>query len=94
MYEPTGDQRDAYFNEVGNRMRRDADGRPLGMGSSKGLMECLLSPCLIDDANGKPMSKGNVALLPSHITTVLFEACRIMGGIGEDKEAEKKAGES
>lgn len=94
LFEPTGDQRDSYFTEVGNRMKRDKAGNPLGMSSSKGIMEHLLAPCLISDSNGKAMAKSNLSLLPSHMTAVLFEACRIMGGIGEDKEAEEKAGEN
>jgi hypothetical protein len=89
LYEAMGDERDAYFTELSGRMKRDDKGRALGLSSSKGIHGLLLRFTLVDDATGKPMPMATIGKLPAHITQVLFDHCRVMSAIGEEKEADE-----
>ena len=92
LYEAGGDQRDMYFTELSARMKRDSEGRPMGLSSAKGIHALLLKHTLIDDSTGKAVKAEWIGALPAHVTQVLYDYCRTMSAIGE--EAVAKVGEN
>jgi hypothetical protein len=91
LYEAGGDQRDMYFTELSGRMKRDSEGRPMGLTSAKGVHALLLKHTLVGDTEGK-MKAEWIGALPAHVTQVLYDYCRTMSAIGE--EAVAKVGEN
>jgi hypothetical protein len=92
LYEAGGDQRDMYITELSGRMKRDSEGRPMGLTTAKGVHALLLKHTLINDSDGKAAKPEWIGALPAHVTQVLYDYCRTMSAIGE--EAVAKVGEN
>lgn len=88
LREVSGDARDAYFTEVGQRMKHNKEGNPTGLSSMKGIQVMLLKHAVFNE-EGKAYAPTAIGKWPSRVQKMLFDRCRLISGIekeeGEDE---------
>jgi hypothetical protein len=86
--EMTGGQRDAYFNQVGDKTKTAADGSVVGMKNFDGLYSSLLSKTVYDNTD-KLVPEATLQTWPSTVQEALFKVAQALNGL-EAKGDEKK----
>ena len=89
LKELTGQQRDAYLNNMGGRMKFNDEGKTQGLSNYEGLQSGLLKLCVYSD-DGKLVPEKELQAWPSQVLSALFEKAQEMSALnkGEEKKAE------
>lgn len=88
LRELSGKQRDMYLNEIGPRMKFNAEGKTEGLTNYEGLQSGLLALCLYDK-DGELVAEKVLQGWPASVLSDLFDAAQELSGL--DKGAETKA---
>jgi len=88
LQELTGQQRDAYMDDMNKRMRY-VDGKAEGFTKFEGLQAGLLSKCLVDP-EGKNVSESEIQAFPSHVVQALFEKAQELSALDATNAEEVK----
>lgn len=88
LRELMGSQRDTYLNEMGGRMKFNAEGKTEGLSNYEGLQSGLLSLSLRDE-NDELVKKSVLQEWPASVLSSLFDVAQELSGL--DKGAEAKA---
>src|SRR5262245_53402741 len=75
LRELSGDARDEYVQDTGNRVRFGADGKPAGLKDFKGMQAKLISMSLFD-AQGKNVPAKEINNWPATIVSALYKECQ------------------
>jgi len=89
LRELSGTQRDKYLNNLGGRVRTNADGKVTGMKNFDGLQANLLIRCLFEvQAEGKEVAlkEAEIQKFPAKVQTALFNKAKTMSGMDDDAE--------
>lgn len=88
LRELNGRGRDEYLNEMGGRMKFNAEGKTEGLSDYRNLMSGLLSQCLYDEEN-KLVDEKTLQEYPASVLSDLFDAAQELSAL--DKGAAKEA---
>ena len=88
LRELTGQQRDAYMDDMNKRMRY-VGGKAEGFTKFEGLQAGLLAKCLFD-SEGKNVSEKTIQMYPSHVVQALFAKAQELSGLNESGAEEVK----
>ena len=87
MREMTAAQRDKYLDGLGERLRFDANGMPVGMKKFTGMQASLLSLCLY---NGEALVKAEeIQGWPAGVATQLFEEAQRLNHLEKETTADE-----
>ena len=88
IIELSGIEQEAITDQMSGRMEYDADGKPIGMTSYKGVRTALIALCLRDKENTL-VSADTIQGWPASTIQGLFDAASELSGL--NKKAEEKA---
>lgn len=90
LREMTGAQRDAWMNKTQGKMSKNAEGKSVGIRDFTGLHASLISACLYQAEDNKPVSEQVIQTFPSSVQTTLFARAQKMNGLEPDSEKKEK----
>lgn len=78
-----GAARGLYLNSMSNRVKINAQGKPVGMTTFEGLETSLLKLCLYDDIDGVLVSEKEMAHWPASVLSKLFDIASDLSGLND-----------
>lgn len=88
LKELTGQQRDAYLNNMGSRMKFTEAGKTQGLSNYEGLQSGLLKLCIYSD-DDKLVPEKELQSWPSQVLSALFEKAQEMSALNKGEEESK-----
>jgi len=85
LREMVASERDQYMDEVGDRLRLDASGKPAGVKKFEGMQSSLLSRCLFVKATNEKVTKPVIQSWPGSVVGSLFTEAQKLNGLGVDE---------
>jgi len=86
LVELDGKARDSYLNNVGGRMRVNAEGKPSGLKNFDGLQASLVAASLRKIIDGKQIQvkATTVQSWPAKVVSALFDAAKELSALGQE----------
>ena len=78
LREMTAASRDRYLDLLGNRLRVDSDGKPIGVKKFEGMQSELLALCLWDREQNRYVSKDDLQKWPSSVVSAIYAEAQAM----------------
>lgn len=86
LREMAASARDEYLNSLGDRVRIDKDGRPIGVKNFKGMQSDLLVRCLFLKGEDKPIPASAIQSWPSSVVAELYKEAQTLNHLNQTEK--------